>query len=52
MGTKYSKAPIFYNALCVPSSTFGTQPNEIHKIRRGAMNPSKYYAYDPYLRHR
>lgn len=39
MGTKYSKAPIFYNALCVPSSTFGTPPNDIHKIRRGAMNP-------------
>ena len=39
MGTKYSKAPIFYNALCVPSSSFGTPQNEIHKIRRGAMNP-------------
>ena len=39
MGTKFSKAPIFYNALCVPSSTFGTPPNDIHKIRRGALNP-------------
>jgi hypothetical protein len=38
MGTKYWKAPIFYNALCVPNSTFGTPPNEIHKIRRGALN--------------
>lgn len=39
MGTKYSKSAIFYNALCVPSSSFGTPPNEIHKIRRGALNP-------------
>jgi cytochrome P450 len=39
MGTKYWKSPVFYNALCVPNSSFGTPPNEIHKIRRGAMNP-------------
>ena len=38
MGTKYWKSPIFYNALCVPNSTFGTPPNDIHKIRRGALN--------------
>jgi hypothetical protein len=39
MGTKYWKSPIFYNALCVPNSSFGTPPNEIHKVRRGALNP-------------
>lgn len=39
MGTKYWKSPNFYNALCVPSSTFGTPPNDVHKIRRGALNP-------------
>ena len=39
MGTKYWKSPIFYNALCVPHSTFGTPPNDVHKIRRGALNP-------------
>ena len=39
MGSKYAKSPNFYNALCVPDSTFGTPPNDIHKIRRGALNP-------------
>ena len=39
MGSKYGKSANFYNALCVPDSTFGTPPNDIHKIRRGALNP-------------
>ncbi|KAK5118214.1 hypothetical protein LTR85_008194 [Meristemomyces frigidus] len=39
VGTKYSKPPNYYNALCVPNSTFGTPPNDIHRIRRGALNP-------------
>ena len=39
MGTKYWKSPNFYNALCVGCSTFGTPTNDIHKIRRGALNP-------------
>ena len=39
MGSKYEKSPLYYNALCVPASTFGTITNEVHKIRRGAMNP-------------
>lgn len=39
MGSKFGKSPNFYNALCVPASTFGTGPNDIHKIRRGALNP-------------
>lgn len=39
VGTKYWKSPIFYNALCVPSSSFGTPPNDVHRIKRGALNP-------------
>lgn len=39
IGSKYCKSPIFYNALCVPQSSFGTISNEVHKIRRGALNP-------------
>ncbi|KAM0705953.1 hypothetical protein Q7P35_007313 [Cladosporium inversicolor] len=39
VGSKYAKSPNFYNALCVPHSSFGTASNEVHKIKRGAMNP-------------
>ncbi len=39
VGTKYWKSPIFYSALNVPHSTFGTPTNEVHKIKRGALNP-------------
>lgn len=39
MGSKYSKSPRFYNALNVPHSTFGTPPNDIHKHKRGLLNP-------------
>lgn len=39
VGSKYSKSPNFYNALCVPHSSVGTASNEVHKIKRGAMNP-------------
>lgn len=39
VGSKYSKSPNFYNALCVPYSSVGTASNEVHRIRRGAMNP-------------
>lgn len=39
IGTKYWKSPNYYNALCVPHSSFGSTPNEIHRIRRGALNP-------------
>lgn len=38
VGTKYWKSPRYYNALNVPSSTFGTPTNEIHKHRRGLLN--------------
>jgi cytochrome P450 len=39
VGSKYAKSPNFYNALCVPHSSVGTASNEVHKIKRGAMNP-------------
>jgi cytochrome P450 len=39
VGSKYSKSPNFYNALCVPHSSVGTASNEVHRIKRGAMNP-------------
>jgi cytochrome P450 len=39
VGSKYAKSPNFYNAMCVPTSTFGTTSIEVHRIRRGAMNP-------------
>jgi cytochrome P450 len=39
VGSKYSKSPNFYNAMCAPHSSFGTMSNEAHRIKRGAMNP-------------
>lgn len=39
VGSKYAKSSNFYNALCVPHSSVGTESNEVHKIKRGAMNP-------------
>ncbi|KAF2171562.1 hypothetical protein M409DRAFT_18674 [Zasmidium cellare ATCC 36951] len=39
VGSKYSKSPNFYNALCAPYSSFGALSNEVHRLRRGAMNP-------------
>jgi cytochrome P450 len=39
VGSKYSKSPNFYNAMCAPHSSFGTISNEAHRIKRGAMNP-------------
>lgn len=39
VGSKYSKSPNLYNALCVPLSTFGTISNDAHRIRRAALNP-------------
>ncbi|GAB7363733.1 hypothetical protein MBLNU230_g4301t1 [Neophaeotheca triangularis] len=38
VGSKFGKSPNYYNALCVPHSTFGTPSNEVHKIKRGALN--------------
>jgi hypothetical protein len=39
MGSKYTKARTFYGALMVPHSTFGAQSNDVHKIKRGRLNP-------------
>lgn len=39
VGSKYSKSPNFYNALCAPHSSFGTLSNDVHRIKRAAMNP-------------
>lgn len=39
VGSKYAKSPNFYNALCAPHSSVCTASNEMHKIKRGAMNP-------------
>lgn len=39
VGSKYAKSPIYYNAMCVPHSSFGTVSNEVHRIKRAAMNP-------------
>jgi cytochrome P450 len=39
VGSKYAKSPNFYNALCAPHSSVCTASNEVHKIKRGAMNP-------------
>jgi len=37
--TKYTKAPEFYRAFNAPVSAFATPSNELHRIRRGALNP-------------
>ena len=39
VGSKYAKSPNFYNALCVPHSSVGTESNDVHRIKRAAMNP-------------
>ena len=39
VGSKYTKSPNLYNALCLPKATFGTISNEVHHVRRGVMNP-------------
>jgi cytochrome P450 len=38
VGSKYSKGP-FYDCFGLGSSVFTTKDNEIHRIRRGALNP-------------
>ncbi|KAL1647796.1 hypothetical protein SLS58_002597 [Diplodia intermedia] len=39
VGTRFWKSPVFYGALCVPHSTFGTPTNEVHKHKRAMINP-------------
>lgn len=39
VGSKFWKSPQFYDALGLNTSTFGTSSNELHRIRRSALNP-------------
>jgi cytochrome P450 len=39
VGTKYGKSQPFYDGFGIGYSTFSTGPNEIHRIRRGRLNP-------------
>jgi cytochrome P450 len=39
VGTKYGKSQAFYDGFGIGYSTFSTGPNEIHRIRRGRLNP-------------
>lgn len=39
MGSKYSKAPNFYRAFGSNSAAFTTPSNEVHRVRRAALNP-------------
>jgi cytochrome P450 len=39
VGSKYSKTPYFYHAFSEGSAAFSTPSNELHRIRRAALNP-------------
>ncbi|KIM93253.1 hypothetical protein OIDMADRAFT_173290 [Oidiodendron maius Zn] len=39
VGSKFSKAPNFYRAFGSNSAAFTTASNEIHRVRRAALNP-------------
>ena len=39
IGTKFSKDPIFYGAFGYGTAAFPTPSNEIHRMRRAALNP-------------
>jgi cytochrome P450 len=39
VGTKFAKSAEFYDGFAIQYSTFATPSNEIHAIRRGALNP-------------
>lgn len=39
VGTKYAKSAQFYDGFGIGYSTFSTPSNELHRIRRGALNP-------------
>lgn len=39
VGSKYTKSPVYYGALCIPNSTHATASNEIHKRKRARLNP-------------
>ncbi|KAH0536973.1 hypothetical protein FGG08_006201 [Glutinoglossum americanum] len=39
IGTKYWKSPTFYNGFGIGYSTFSTLRNDVHAVRRAALNP-------------
>jgi cytochrome P450 len=39
VGSKYSKSPAFYGAFGSNSAAFTTASNEVHRVRRAALNP-------------
>lgn len=39
VGSKYTKYPLHYDAFCLKYSSFSTCPNDVHKLRRGPLNP-------------
>jgi len=39
VGSKYSKSPAFYGAFGSNSAAFTTPSNELHRVRRAALNP-------------
>jgi cytochrome P450 len=38
VGTKYAKDPQFYGAFGIGYSSFSSIPNNVHRVRRGALN--------------
>lgn len=39
VGTKYAKSPQFYDGFGIGYSTFSTGPNDVHRVRRGRLDP-------------
>lgn len=39
IGSKYSKSPAFYHAFGTDKATFTTASNEVHRVKRAAINP-------------
>ena len=39
VGSKYTKSPVYYGALCIPNATHTAASNEIHKRKRARLNP-------------
>ncbi|KFY66112.1 hypothetical protein V496_02171 [Pseudogymnoascus sp. VKM F-4515 (FW-2607)] len=39
VGTKFAKSSPFYDSFGIGYSTFSSGPNDIHRIRRGMLNP-------------
>jgi hypothetical protein len=39
VGSKFYKDPAFYGAIGAPKAAFTTPSNELHRVRRAALNP-------------